>query len=465
MVSGRPGLWNERGRDLAARERYDEALACYDQALAIRDDIPQIWANRGRALRELGRAAEAETSLREAARLKPDFVNAYTELARVLDCLGRFEEAESTVRTALALSPQHAFAHCLLGRILSHLGRTNEAQSSLRTALRLRPEPRWHVFLGQVLLLAGELREGWGEFEWRRRTDTKVGWRPLLTVPFWAGEPIEGRSILLFADQGYGDALQICRYAPKIAAAAARTVLVVQPPLVRLMSCLPGVSEVITDGARPSLPDVWCAMMSLPHVCGTTLETIPGAVPYLTADPADVAHWRERLAGLAGLRVGLCWAGGQSSVEQIYVDRRRSIRLDALARLGLVPGAHFFSLQAGPPAAEADRPPCGLALHDFTKDLRDFADTAALIENLDLVISVDTAVVHLAGALGKPVWLLNRFDTCFRWLQNREDSPWYPTLRQFRQAAPGDWDSVLSRVQDALRRLAAGDRSQLRPGH
>ena len=203
--------------------------------------------------------------------------------------------------------------------------------------------------------------------------------------------------------------------------------------------------------------------MSLPHAVGTTLETIPATTPYLTADPADVAHWRARLAGLAGLRVGLCWAGGRFNLGQIVVDRRRSITLDALAPLGDVSGVQFISLQKGPPAAQAARPPRGMELHDFTEDLHDFADTAALIDNLDLVISVDTAVAHLAGALGKPVWLLNRFDTCLRWLRNRDDSPWYPSLRQFRQPTPGDWPSVISRAQDALQRLVDGDHSQLRP--
>jgi hypothetical protein len=204
--------------------------------------------------------------------------------------------------------------------------------------------------------------------------------------------------------------------------------------------------------------------MSLPHAVGTTLETIPATTPYLTADPADVAHWRDRLAGLAGLRVGLCWAGGRTrNLRQIANDRRRSITLDMLASLGEISGVQFISLQKGPPAAEAARPPQGMELHDFTEDLHDFADTAALIEGLDLVISVDTAVAHLAGALGKPVWVLNRFDTDFRWLQNRDDSPWYPSLRQFRQPTPGEWHSVINRARGALQRLAAGDHSQLRP--
>jgi Flp pilus assembly protein TadD len=464
VASRRPGFWNERGRGLAARRRYEEALECYDHALAIRDDIPQIWANRGRALRNLDRLDEAEASLREALRLKPDFANAHTELGRVLDCLGRFDEAEASIRTALRLQPEAALVHSNLGYVLYHLGRAAEAQASYRTALRLSPENRqWRVFLGEALLLAGQLEEGWREFEWRWHSEGQVRLRSLWGVPSWNGEAIGDRVILLLADQGHGDGLQFCRYVPQIAAGAGKTILAVQPRLVRLLSRLPGVSEIFSDGDPPPSFDLWCGFMSLPHAVGTTLETIPATTPYLTADPADIAHWRERLAGLAGLRVGLCWAGGQFNLGQIQRDRRRSMTLDRLAPLAEISGVQFISLQKGSPAAEAARPPQGMKLHDFTEDLHDFADTAALIDSLDLVISVDTAVAHLAGALGKPVWLLNRFDTDWRWLQNRDDSPWYPTLRQFRQPTPGDWPSVIGRAQDALRLLAAGDHSQLRP--
>src|SRR6516162_10903234 len=356
-----PRTWNNIGRTLAARGRNEEALACYDRALADQGDIPQTLANRGRALRNLDRLDEAETSLREALRLKPDFANAHTELGRVLDCLGRFEEAEASVRAALCLEPEHAFAHCTLGYILYHLGRVAEAQASYRTALRLRPENgQWRVFLGEALLLAGQLEEGWREFECRWQTEGQVRLRPLLGVPSWNGEAIGDRVILLLAEQGHGDTLQFCRYVPEVAARAGRTVLAVHPRLVRLLSRLPGVSEILTDGDRPPSFDLWCSLMSLPRAVGTTLETIPATTPYLTADPADVAHWRERLAGLAGLRVGLCWAGGQFNVGQIQRDRRRSITLDTLAPLGDVSGVQFISLQIGPPAAATPHPPHGM---------------------------------------------------------------------------------------------------------
>jgi len=314
-----------------------------------------------------------------------------------------------------------------------------------------------------LLLITGRFEEGWEEHEWRWRMRQSSMVERTFPVPLWGGEPIAGRTILLHAEQGLGDTLQFCRYAPLIEPGA-RVIVEVQAPLARLVSRMPGIAQVVVRGQALPPFDLHCPLLSLPRAFGTTLATVPGK-PYLAADPADSASWRERLAALPGLKVGLVWAGEprENWPKLAAIDARRSMALKTLAQLGDAAGVSFISLQKGKPAAQATDPPAGMSLVDHTAELKDFADTAALIENLDLVICVDTSVAHLAGGMGKPVWLLNRFDTCWRWLLDRDDSPWYPTLRQFRQPSPGDWLAVVARVRDALQRLATGDLDQLRP--
>ena len=230
-----------------------------------------------------------------------------------------------------------------------------------------------------------------------------------------------------------------------------------QQPLVRLMSTLEGVSRIICPDDKVPDHDLRCPMMSLPLAFGTAVETIPAEIPYLRAGPADLAVWRHRLLGVCGKKIGLVWAGEAriGAIDALAADKRRSTKLAALAPFAKVPGCTFFSLQLGPTADQAAHPPAGMLLHDFTNELKDFADTAALIENLDLVISVDTAPAHLAGALGKPVLLLNRFDTCWRWLFDRTDTDWYPSMRIFRQPEPHDWATPVRAAADALRVFAA----------
>ncbi len=420
--------WSELGGSLAAGGRYEEALACYDRALRLKPDVPQWLSHRGNALRNLGRFDEAEADLRRALRLRPDF----------------------------------AGAHFDLGNVLYSLGRTAEALESYRAALRLQPDmPRVSFRLSLALLKAGQFEAGWSKFERRWRIDDAIS---PLRKPSWNGEAIDGRVLLLFAHEheGYGDTIQFCRYVGQIATEAKQVIAAVRPPLVRLLAGLSGTSEVMALGGQMPSFDLQCSFMRLPYIAGTTLESIPAPVPYLTADSADVARWRQRLADIPGLKVGLCWTGQRSHAPSYLAwNRRRSISLETLAPLAEIAGVRFISLQKDPPAVDAASEH-GLRLHDFTEDLHDFSDTAALIENLDLVISIDTAVAHLAGALGKPIWLLNPFDACWRWLLNRDDSPWYPSLRQFRQPTPWDWHSVTRRVRDALERLAAGDSGQLR---
>jgi Flp pilus assembly protein TadD len=452
------------GVALGALGRMMEAEASFREALRLRPNYPEGHASLGAALTDLGRPAEAEASCREALRLRPNYPEAHYNLGVALRDLGRPAEAEASCREALRLRPNYPEAHYNLGVALRDLGRPAEAEASFREALRLRPNyPEAHYNLGAALLLAGRFEEGWKEYEWRWKSKTFTTTTVIpprdFSAPLWRGEAIGGRTILLHAVQGLGDTLQFCRYAPLMVGGAG-IILEVQAPLVRLLSRLPGVEEIVARGDRLPPFDLHCPLMSLPDAFGTTLDTIPAATPYLSADPALAANWQERLVGLDGLRIGLAWAGEQRAV----VDRRRSIALKALAPLGEVSGVSFVSLQKDGPAAQAADPPHGMMLHDFTADLHDFEDTAALIVNLDLVISVDTSVAHLAGALGKPVWLLNRFDTDWRWLLNRDDSPWYPTLRQFRQPRPGDWNSAICAARDALQRLMAGDCHQLPAG-
>jgi len=444
-------------------DRPAEAEASYREALRLRPNFPEAHSNLGNALYVLGRLAEAEASYREALRLRPNFPEAHSNLGNALNDLGRPAEAEASYRAALRLRPNFPEAHSNLGNALNNLVRPAEAEASCREALRLRPDyPEAHYNLGRTLLLAGRFEEGWKEYEWRWMTKMFSIVARDFSAPLWKGEAIGNRTILLHAEQGFGDTLQFCRYAA-LMASGARIILEVQAPLLRLMSRLPGVTQIIARGDRLPPFDLHCPLMSLPHIFGTTLDTIPARTPYLSADRTLVANWQERLVGLDGLRIGLVWAGAQwlNVAGAAAVAGRRSIALKSLAALGEVSGVRFVSLQKGEPAAQAADSSHGLTLYDFTTDLHDFEDTAALIVNLDLVVSVDTAVAHLAGALGKPVWLLNHFETSWRWLLNRDDSPWYPTLRQFRQPRPDDWNSVVCAARQALQRLMVGDCDQL----
>jgi hypothetical protein len=351
-----------------------------------------------------------------------------------------------------ARAPAILDARLWLGIGLVELRRTVAGLAALDGVLPLLPEDhRLHLSRGHALLTLGRLQEGWASHAWRWRQGRAIAVRapadPLARPDpgAWAG-----RTVLLYAEQGHGDTLQCLRYVPMAVAAGALVVLEVQPALVRLARMMPGVAAVVAQGEVVPAHDLAVPMFHLPWAFGTELGSIPGAVPYLRADADEVARWRARVSGLAGMSVGLVWAGdprpGQADAHA--VDRRRSLTLGALGALAGIAGVSFVSLQKG--AAGAERGPPGLVLHDWTDELQDFAATAALMEALDLVVSVDTAPAHLAGALGRPVWLLNRFDSCWRWLEGREDSPWYPTLTQFRQAAPGEWDGVVSRVAAAL---------------
>jgi len=359
---------------------------------------------------------------------------------------------------ALAHDPTMVQALVNRASLLAMRGQHEAALEGYARAREVQPDSadaHWNEALSR--LASGDYASGWRQHEWRWRTNAMRALERVYPQPLWLGEtPLAGRTILLHGEQGYGDMLQFCRYAPLVAALAgpgANVVLEVPIHLARLLRTMPGPQLVIPQTEAPPAFDVHCPLLSLPLALGTTLETIPAVVPYLFADPDQERAWRIRLAALPGLRVGLVWGGNPRPDDPVAtaIDPRRSIALARLAPLGAVPGVSFVSLQKGDRATEAKAPPPGMVLHDWTDELWDFADTAALIAGLDLVISVDTSVVHLAGALGKPVWVLNRYDACWRWLHGRTDSPWYPTARLFGQPSYGDWDSVIAEVAAALR--------------
>jgi hypothetical protein len=441
-----------RGNALLVQARFEEALACYNQVIALDPGHIGALCNRGVVLGRLQRQHEALASFDAAIALKPDCAEAFSNRASALSALDRFEEALESFDRAIALDPGLAQAFYNRAVALARLNRLDEALASYDRAIAAQPDYAQAVFnRALVLLLKGDLAQAWEGYEWRWRGVAGSVPARRFGCPQWRGEDVAGRTILLYQEQGHGDAIQFLRYVPMVAARGARVVLEVSKPLRRLVGQLPGVERVLERGEPVPTADCHSPLLSLPLVFGTTLATIPASVPYLEADAGLVAAWRRRLAPLGGVRVGVVWAGRASN----SADTRRSIMLAQLAALWDVPGASFVSLQKGDAASQAHSLQAALPMHDWTEELGDFADTAALIAALDLVISVDTAVLHLAGALGKPVWLLNRFDTCWRWLLDRDDSPWYPTLRQFRQARPGDWDSVIAAVRPALIELIA----------
>ena len=443
--------WINLGLVSLLQGRPTEAATCQREALRLDPESADAHNNLGMAHYALGHQPEAENCFRAALRLRPDHAGATLNLGAVRQVLNHVDEAEGLFRRAHALGVDAACAQSNLALALLEQARAEEAESCCRELLAVRPDSHEaHANLALALLTMGRMEEGWREYESRWAVEGMVEPAPDLPQPRWTGQDLRGETVLLYAEQGFGDTLQFCRYVPMVAAAGGHVVLMVPKALRRLMTTLDGVAELLSleDDPLPRF-DYYCPLMSLPFAFGTTMATIPAAIPYLRAESSA---WVDFLAGLPGLKVGLVWAG-KSRTEQphaVAIDKRRSMRLADMAPLLSVAGCSFVSLQLGPPAAQMHALPAGAVLHDVSERLADWADTAALIAGLDLVIAVDTAVAHLAGALGRPVWLLSRFDACWRWFRDRDDTPWYPTMRLFRQSRRGDWDELIDRVCEAL---------------
>jgi len=446
---------SNRGNALLKLKRFDEALANYDRALALQPDYSDAHSNRGNALRELSRFDEALASYDRAIDLQPGFAAAHCNRGSVLENLNRFDEAIGSYDRAIELQPDFATAYSNRGNALREIMRFDEALASFDRALAIEPDfADAHYNEAVCRLLLGDLERGWEKNEWRWKTEQLRDGEQTFAQPLWRGsDDIAGKSIFLHAEQGLGDTIQFGRYVPLVAARGAQVILGVQKPLVELMKTLAGGAHVLAVGDPIPGFDLHCPLLSLPLAFATRLDTIPAAVPYLAAPESKTKAWRDRLGAHEKLRVGLVWAGNPRKAlpNASRIDAQRSIGFGRLAPLFEVTGCDFYSLQKGDDAVRQLRDSAlSQKVINWTDELDDFSDTAGLVENLDLVISVDTSVLHLAGALGKPFWLLNRYNTCWRWLIDRDDNPWYPTARQFRQDATRDWAPVITRVRDAL---------------
>jgi tetratricopeptide (TPR) repeat protein len=453
---GSPQVRHRLGILLQELGRYQEAVACYRQVLELRPGFAEAYSRMGVALRELKLYAAAEASYRQALDLCPDYPTVLTNLGALLADLQRYPEAEACYRRSLALQPEVAQTHHNLGLLLHALRRYPEAEACYRRALELRPgyvSAEWN--LSVLLLQRGQFEEGWRRYEIRYHPERHGGKAavPALPYPQWQGQPLASKSLTVWPEQGYGDAIQFCRYLPLLKRrGAARITLVCKPPLKALLEGVEGADAVVglPEAARLPPHDYWMLLLSAPLLCGTAPDAIPAVLPYLRPPPERLAQWEPRLGALSGLRVGLVWKGSATNGN----DAHRSLPgLADLAPLWSVPGVSFASLQKGQGEDQAAAPPPGQPILALGSELRDFADTAAVLDRLDLLISVDTATAHLAGALGRPCWvLLPAQGTDWRWQLERGDSPWYPgAVRLFRQAEPGDWAPVVAAAAAALR--------------
>ncbi|MFO6421646.1 tetratricopeptide repeat protein [Hylemonella sp. W303a] len=455
-----------RGNHCLAAGDLAAAAAAYRAALSMDPTQAALHGNLALTLDEAGDVQAADHHYRQALALEPEQAQLWINHGVLLLQGKRLCEAEAALRQALALAPDDTSALSNLGVLLAQQYRDEEAETTLRMALHLQPTHRNAAYnLGYLLLRQGRLEEGWLRLEQRDRHGALAErLAKQLPCPRWQGEPLEGRSLLIALEAGHGDMVHFCRYAALAKAAGARRVTVLcHPALVNLFATLDGCDQALPfdqelpdgDTGQAADFDYWVPPLSLPYLFKTRLDSIPAPLPYLHADPERVARWAPRLAAPPGtLKVGLVWKGNPNFEN----DAERSLPgLATLAPLGQTPGVAFFSLQKGEGEDEAQNPPAGLALTPLGGELKDFADTAAVITHLDLVITVDTAVAHLAGALNQPCWVLLPWHLPdWRWLLDRDDSPWYPgVVRLFRQTSMGDWPSVVARVARALRDKAS----------
>lgn len=455
-----PALHSNLGNVQKLLGRQEAALASFDTALALAPDYAEAHSNRGNVLRELGRDDEALADYDAAIALAPHFADAHYNRGVVLQGMDRPLDALESYQAAINRAPAYAQAHNNRGLALQTLGRHDEALAAFAAASRLRPDyAEAHLHEGFCRLAAGDFRRGWPKYEYRRRLPGFPGRADRPPHLLWPGAALRaGTTVLLWAEQGLGDTLQFCRYAAVAADRGARVVLEVQPALKSLLRNTPGIDSIHAQGEPAPDFDFHSPLLSLPLLAGTDFSNMPAAVPYVHADPQRIQKFSARLGEKRRPRIGVVWSGNPSPYDRN--DHRRSIPFEQFARL-LHPAVQWVSLQKE--TREQDRRlSVNSGVIDVQDDIRDFADTAALAGLMDRVISIDTAVAHLAGAMAKPLWVLLPQQADWRWFRERQDSPWYPTATLFRQAQPGDWSDVLARVAVALQAwLQAPDSSAM----
>ena len=436
-------------------EQAETAVALIGKAVRLAPGEPTSQNNLGDALRRLGRCEDAVAHFRAAIALRPDFHEAHANIATALQNLGRTEEALWHMRAAAAIDGRNADYRLAMGRLKVALGDVDDALAEVRDAIEMRPEDTYsRCLLANMLLSRGRFREGWLQFEWRLRHQPALRRRMEALVaiaPRWEGGPVAGKTVLLASEQGLGDTILFARYAPVVAAAGARVIVQCQGKLKPLLAGLPGVAEVLAEDDPIPPVDLQASLPSLPFLLSGQLgEAIPQSVPYLCVDEARVATWRRRIGAAGGLRIGISWQGNPGYGK----DASRSIPLGRFLPLAGLSGVRLFSLQGEHGLEELRDLPVGSGIETLGSEIEGgpegLLNTAAAILALDLIVSGDSAITHLAGALGKPVWLLVSDEPLWFWQRDREDSPWYPGVRIFRWTGDDDWDGVFRRLEAAL---------------
>lgn len=474
--------YNNLGFILQTKKHFDNAIQCYQKAAELNPNQPEVYLNMGISFKEKGHIYSAIGCYKKALELNPGLIDAYINLGIAFLKEGKFDDAIMYCQKALQLNPYDANMHYNLGVAFQENGQLDEAVKFYQKALQINPHDavinnnlafalqengrpyeaipyyqkalqlnsgyataHWNMSL--ALLLIGNFREGLKEYEWRWETEYLASSRRNFQQPLWDGSDIKGRTILLHAEQGLGDTIQFIRYAPLVAQRGPRIIFECYKELTSLLLGLDGIELFVTRGEELPEFDVHCPLLSLPLVFNTTIETVPAKVPYLKSDPLLMKRWKNRMQhDNSRCKVGIAWAGNPGFKQNRY----RNCPLENFSPLVQLHDVTLYSLQKGEEAKQTKNIPKDMKLIDYTDEFIDFSETAAFVENLDLVISVDTAVAHLAGALGKPVWTLLPFSPEWRWLLNRENSPWYPTMRLFRQSSLGDWKSLMVKVLNEI---------------